>query len=53
MRVFICYNCFYDYRETFETAVKAFDTIEKADAWVKAFEATETQWRTFKGMDLE
>lgn len=53
MKVYVCYECYYDYCDEFETAVKIFDDEVKAIIWKEEIVHTETEWRRYSEMAVE
>lgn len=53
MKVYIGYECDYDYANTYQIAVKVFDDEAKALAWKEDFKATELEWRSYEEFELE
>ncbi len=53
MKVWIGYQCYYNYCDEFKTAVKVFDDEVKALVWKDEFDATDTDYRSYEEMDLE
>ena len=53
MKVYIGYECYYNYCDVFNTVVKVFDDEVKALVWKEEVEATETDWREYEEMELE
>ena len=53
MKVYIGYECYYNYRDEFKNAVKVFDCEEKALVWKESFVETETNYRAYEEMELE
>lgn len=53
MKVYIGYECYYNYCDEFRTAVKVFDCEVKALLWKEEVEPTETDYRAYEEMDVE
>ena len=53
MYVYICYQCYYDYCDQWDTVIKIVDTEEKAEAWVESFASTTRNWRKYEEMKVE
>ena len=53
MKVYIGYECDYDYCNVWRNAVKVFDDETKALIWAEEFKATETEWRSYEEMEVE
>ena len=53
MKVYIGYECYYNYCDVFKTVVKVFDDEVKALVWKEEFEETETDFREYKEMEVE
>jgi hypothetical protein len=53
MKVYVGYQCEYDYCNEWRDAVKVFSSIEKAEVWKKEFKSTRTEWRSYTEMDIE
>lgn len=45
MKVYIGYECYYNYCDIFSTVVKLFDDEVKALVWKEEVEPTEREWR--------
>lgn len=52
-KVYIGYECYYDYCNVMRYVVKVFDDEVKALVWKEDFKATETQWRYFDEVEVE
>ena len=57
MKVFLCYECYYDCCDEFRSLAKIVDSEEKALEWVlewkRGLDENETQCRTFEQKDVE
>lgn len=53
MKVWIGYECYYNYCDVFETAVKVFDDEVKALIWKEEVPGTETEYRNYTEFDVE
>ncbi len=53
MKVYLGYECSYNYCDIFESVVKVFDDEVKALVWVDEFTTTETNWRSYVEMEVE
>lgn len=53
MKVYVCYECYYDYCEIWKLVMKVFDCEVKALVWKEEVEATETDWREYIQMEVE
>ena len=53
MKIYIGYECYYNYCDEFRTAVKVFDSEAKALLWKDEIEGTETDYRTYEEFDVE
>ncbi len=53
MKVWIGYECYYNYCDEFHTAVKVFDDETKAFVWKEEFKSTETEWRSYEEFVVE
>jgi len=53
MKVYIGYECYYNWCDVFKTAIKAFDDEVKALVWKDEFTSTDQEWREYEAMDLE
>jgi hypothetical protein len=53
MKVYLGYECYYNYCDVFESVVKVFDDEVKALIWKEEFIATETEWRTYREIEVE
>jgi hypothetical protein len=53
MKVYIGYECNYDYCDVWRSAVKVFDDEVKALIWKEDFKDTATEWRSFEEFEVE
>lgn len=53
MKVYICYECYYNYCDVFRTIVKVVDDEAKALIWKEEVEATDREWREYEEKELE
>jgi hypothetical protein len=53
MKVWIGYQCYFNYCDEFRHAVKVFDDEVKALIWKEEFEDTECEYRNYQEMDVE
>jgi hypothetical protein len=53
MKVWIGYQCYFNYCDEFKSAVKVFDDEVKALIWKEEFEDTESEYRNYQEMDVE
>lgn len=53
MKVYLCYECYYDFCDTWESVVKVLDCEVKALVWKEEFEPTEREWRKYQEMEVE
>ena len=57
MKVFLCYECYYNYCDEFRSLAKIVDSEEKALEWVlewkRGLDENETQCRTFEQKEVE
>jgi hypothetical protein len=53
MKVWIGYECDYDYANTYQIAVKVFDDEAKALAWEEEIEKTDLKWRSYEEFEVE
>lgn len=53
MKVYIGYECYYNYCDEFRTVVKVFDCEVKALLWKEEADPTETDYRTYEEMEVE
>ena len=53
MKVYIGYECYYNYCDVFNTVVRVFDDEVKALVWKEEVEPTEQEWREYEEMELE
>ena len=53
MKVWIGYQCYFNYCDEFKSAVKVFDDEVKALIWKEEFEDTEFEYRNYQEMDVE
>ena len=53
MKVYLCYQCSYDYCSWWRDLIKVVDDEAKARAWKEDFDATETEWRAYEEVEVE
>lgn len=53
MKVYLGYECYYDYCEIWKSVTKVFDDETKALVWKEEVESTETDWREYQEMSVE
>ena len=53
MKVWIGYECHYNYCDEFRSAVKVFDDEVKALVWQEEIEATEFDYRAYEEHEVE
>lgn len=53
MKVYVGYECYYDYCNVWKEVAKIFDDEVKALVWQEEFLATETQWREYREVTVE
>jgi hypothetical protein len=53
MKVWIGYECDYDYANTWRNAVKVFDDEAKALVWKEDFKNTDLEWRSYEEFEVE
>ena len=53
MKVYIGYECYYNYCDEFRSVVKVFDCEVKALLWKEESETTETDYRTYEEFEVE
>lgn len=53
MKVYIAYECYYDYCDIFRQAVKVFADEAKALVWKESIVGSETEWRDYEEMEVE
>jgi len=53
MKVWIGYECDYDYANTYRIAVKVFDDEVKALIWKEDFKNTKFEWRSYEQFEVE
>ena len=53
MKVYIGYECYYDYCEIWKSMQKVFDDEVKALVWKEEGKSTETEWREYEEMEVE
>ena len=53
MKVYLCYETYYDYVEQWERIVKVVSDERKAIQWLAEFETTDQQWRSYEGVEVE
>ena len=52
MKVYLGYECYYNYCDVFETVVIAFNDEVKALLWKEEQVPTETEWRNYREMEI-
>lgn len=52
MKVYLGYECCYNYCDEFRTVVIVFDDEVKALVWKEEQVPTETEWRDYQEMDV-
>lgn len=53
MQVYVCYQCYYNYCDVFETVVKIVDDEVKALVWREEVDDTDTDFRSYIAMTVE
>jgi len=53
MKVYIGYECYYDYCDVWKSVQKVFDDEIRALIWKEEGKLTETEWRAYEEMELE
>jgi len=53
MKVYLGYQCYYNFCDVFESVVKVFSDEVEALVWKDDFAATETDWRNYVEWDVE
>ena len=53
MKVYVCYEYYFDFCNEFKSVVKIVDTEAKALEWVDAFTPTENECRFYQECDVE
>lgn len=53
MKVWIGYDCYYNYCDIFTSVAKVFDDEVKALVWKEEFASTETEWRNYEEHEVE
>jgi hypothetical protein len=53
MKVWIGYECHYDYCDVWKGAVKVFDDEVKALIWKEDFVETDVEWRQYEEFEVE
>ena len=53
MKVWIGYECYYDYCNEWKYVAKVFDDEVNALVWKDEFKPTETEWRTYEAVEVE
>lgn len=53
MKVYIGYECYYDYCEVWKNCTKVFDDETKAIVWKEDFAPIEQEWREYLEMMVE
>lgn len=52
-KVYIGYECYYDYNEEHRTVMKVFDCEEKAKAWMQEYYHSTTEYRMYDEWEVE
>ena len=53
MKVYLCYDCYYNYCDVFKTVIKIFDDEVKALMWMEESVSTDKEWREYSEMIVE
>lgn len=53
MKVYLCYECHYDYCDVFRTLSKVVDDEAKALVWKEDFIGNDNEWREYEEKELE
>lgn len=53
MKVYLGYECYYDYCTEWRTVVKVFDDEVKALVWKEDREPAEREWRDYEEFEVE
>lgn len=53
MKVYLGYDCYYNYCDEWKTVVKVFDCEVKALLWTEEVEPKETDYRSYEEMEVE
>lgn len=53
MRVYICYECYYNSCDVFKTLTRVFDDEVKALVWKEEFASTKRDWREYEEVEVE
>lgn len=53
MKVWIGYECYYNFCDEWKSVAKVFDNEVKALVWKDEFKPTETEWRTYEEVEVE
>jgi hypothetical protein len=53
MKVYVGYQCYYDYCNEWRDAVKIFSSQEKALKWQNEFKRTKCEWHAIEEFELE
>lgn len=53
MKVYIGYQCYYDYCNVWHDVERVFSDKAKAQAWVDEFKRTDTEWRSLNEFEVE
>ena len=53
MKVYICYDCYYDECDIWRTVVKVYDDEMKALLWQEEVKATRNEWREYETHTVE
>jgi hypothetical protein len=53
MKVYLGFECYYDYCNVWRKVVKVFDDEVKALVWKEEFQSTKEDWREYDEMEVE
>jgi hypothetical protein len=53
MKVYLGYECYYDYCNVWRKVVKVFDDEVKALVWIEEIQSTNEDWREYDEMEVE
>ena len=53
MKVYLGYECYYDYCNVWRKVVKVFDDEVKALVWKEEIQSTNEDWREYDEMEVE
>lgn len=53
MKVYLGYECYYNYADIWKQVVVVFDDEVKALVWKEEMEPTEHEWREYQAMEVK